>query len=40
MALSATITEEPDMLSAPTAGLSVKPNGSSAPAAIGIATLL
>jgi hypothetical protein len=38
--LSATITDEPDMLSAPTAGLSVNPSGSSAPAAIGIAMLL
>src|SRR6266571_7868726 len=39
-ALSATITLEPDMLSAPIAGLSVKPSGSSASPAIGSAMLL
>jgi hypothetical protein len=40
IALTATMMLDPDMLSAATAGLRVKPAGSSTPAAIGIARAL
>ena len=40
MAFTATMMLEPDMLIAAISGLSVKPMGSSAPAAMGMAMLL
>jgi len=39
-AFTATMTLDPDMLSAPIAGLSVKPRGANTPAAIGSASML